>query len=139
MDINDNWGVQPEVVFSQTNTTETTPQTSTIGDIIKPNLKAKMNYMNIPILLRYNVNKLLTFNVGPQFSILTKKEQSLTTNGKDAFKSGDLSAVVGLQLNLNKWRVYGRYNVGITKLNDVVDDQKWTSQNFQFGVGYTLF
>jgi len=137
LDISDKIGIQPEVVFSQTNTK--TVSNPTFGETIKPDFKAHLNYMSIPILLNINASDLLTLQVGPQFSINTSKGSDLVQSGKDAFKSGDVAAVGGLQLNLNKFRIYGRYVVGLSKINDVADQEKWRSQNIQFGLGYKIW
>ena len=139
LDLSEKIGIQPEIIFSQTNTKTMNSQDAQIGNILKPNLKAHLNYLSIPILVNINTSDLVTFQVGPQFSINTTKGDNLVQSGKDAFKGGDVAAVGGIQLNLSKFRVYGRYVIGITKINDVTDQDKWRAQNFQFGVGYKLF
>lgn len=139
LDISEKIGIQPEIVFSQTNTKTMTSSDAQLGNILKPNLKAHLNYLSIPVLLNINTSDLLTLQVGPQFSINTTKGDNLVTTGKDAFKGGDVAAVGGLQLNLSKFRIYGRYVIGITKINDLATNEKWRSQNFQFGLGYKIF
>jgi opacity protein-like surface antigen len=137
LDVTKKLGVQPELLFSQTSST-TTNDPNTILTGLNKNIDTKLNYLSIPVLLRYNVNKFVTINLGPQYSILLNKNSSLLDNGKNAFKSGDLSAVAGLQLSLGSLRVYGRYNVGLTDLKNVEDKEKWTSQQIQLGVGLQL-
>jgi hypothetical protein len=56
-------------------------------------------------------------------------------NGQAAFKDGDFALVLGGQLNFNFLRVYGRYNIGLKNLNDVGNQDKWTNQQIQMGVG----
>lgn len=137
LDINEKIGIQPEVVFSQTNSkTVVNPSTA---QVLTPNLNAHLNYLSLPILLNINTSSLLTLQVGPQFSINTSKGSNLVQSGKDAFKGGDVAAVGGLQLNLNKFRIYGRYVIGITKIADVTTQEKWRSQNIQFGLGYKIW
>jgi hypothetical protein len=80
----------------------------------------------------------LTLNAGPQFGILLQQDKSLLQNGRDAFKSGDLSMVAGAQLNILMLRVYGRYNIGLTNINNIDDRDKWTSQQIQIGLGLKL-
>lgn len=137
LDISDKIGIQPEVIFSQTNTK--TVSNPTFGETIKPDFKAHLNYMSIPILLNINTSDLVTFQLGPQFSINTSKGSNLVTDGQNAFKGGDVAAVGGIQLNLSKFRIYGRYVIGITKINDITTQEKWRSQNIQFGLGYKIF
>ena len=61
--------------------------------------------------------------------------RTLVQNGQEAFKNGDLSLLGGLQINLAMFRLYGRYGIGLTNINDVSDQSKWRSQVVQLGVG----
>ena len=83
--ISDKIGIQPELLFTQTNT-----KVDSGFKFYKPNAiigsKAHLNYLNIPILLNINASKLLTFQVGPQFGILMNKDEKLTTNAGNAVK-----------------------------------------------------
>lgn len=135
-DFNEKLGIQPELLYSQTQTRTATGETSV--DNLKPDFKAKLNYMYIPVLLRYNVNNLLTLHAGPQFGILINENASTTQNAKSAFKSGDLSGVLGAQVNLRNFIVYGRYNIGLQNIKDVSHQGKWTSQTLQLGLGYRI-
>ena len=137
IDFNKTWGIQPEVLFSQSQTKIDSGFT-----FYKPNAvigsKAHLNYLSIPVLLRLNVSNLITLNAGPQFSILTNKDESLVNNGKDAFKNGDVAAVFGAEVNLHALQVYGRYTIGLNNLNDIGDQQKWKSRQIQIGLGYKI-
>ncbi|HNP22659.1 MAG TPA: porin family protein [Panacibacter sp.] len=135
IDFSKSIGIQPELLFSQTNTTAT----DNLGDVFKPGDNIKLNYLNIPILLRINASKLLTLNAGPQFSILMNNHETLLENGQDAFKNGDFALVLGAQLNLSSLKLYGRYNIGLSDINDIGSQDQWKSQQFQLGVGLRLF
>lgn len=126
-------GIQPEVFWNQTSSKH-----ATTIDAIYQTIPTdfKLNYLSIPVLLRYNIGNMLTLNAGPQFSILMNKNENLLNNGAAAFKSGDLAMVLGAQINLKPLRVYGRYNIGLNNINDYSDQQKWTSQQIQLGVGF---
>jgi hypothetical protein len=132
--LNKNIGIQPELLFSQTNTTL---KDSSDVIITKPK-DLHLNYLNIPVLLNINASKLLTLQLGPQFSILMNKDQSLVTNGENAFKGGDLAAVLGAQLNFGALNVYGRYNIGLSDIGDISHQDKWKSQAIQVGVGFRI-
>ncbi len=140
IDFNKNWGIQPELLFSQTTSKVDSGWKATYenlsGQLINPNVK--LNYLNIPILLRINAGNLLTFHVGPQFSVLVNHNESLVTNSKNAFKSGDFAAVLGAQVNISKFRIYGRYNIGLSNISDVNSPNKWKNQQLQFGVGFKI-
>ena len=95
----------------------------------------KLDYLSIPILLRYNVGKMITLNAGPQFGILINQNDNVLVNGNNAFKTGDFAMVFGAQLNFNIVRLYGRYNIGLQNINDIDNKEKWTNQQIQLGVG----
>lgn len=136
-DFNKKIGIQPEVLFGQT-TSKTVTGIGAAATNLNSNQDVNLNYLSIPILLRYNVGKLVTLNLGPQFAILLNKDNTLLQNGQQAFKSGDFSMVGGVQLNFSALRIYGRYNVGLTNINDVSNQEKWKSQQLQLGLGFKL-
>jgi hypothetical protein len=139
IEISDVIGVQPELLFNQSNTKTVTSPPAT-GNILNGDYSASLNYLSIPILLKINASKIFAFNVGPQYSILMQQDQSLTSNASNAFKSGDFSLVLGMQLKLTgKFHVYGRYNIGLSSINDLAAQDKWTNQQIQFGLGLRLF
>lgn len=131
------WGIQPEVLFTSVKV-DTSSSFSTVYDF-KSVSDVKLQYLKIPLLLTYNPNPFVTLQVGPQYGILLDNQKSLVNNGKAAFSNGDFSMVGGLQLNISKLRIYGRYAVGLNNINDIDDQDKWKNQNFQVGVGFALF
>ena len=133
-------GIQPEVLFSQTNSQFSTSFKDIYGNIILPagNDKVQLNYLSIPLLLRINASKLLTLNLGPQFSVLIDDHQNLVQNGTTAFKSGDLGAVAGAQINLGALKVYGRYVIGLSNINEIDQQDKWKNQQVQLGLGLRI-
>lgn len=130
------WGIQPEFMFSSVNV----DTSSSFSNIYKfGNMAgAKLRYLKIPLLLTYKPNPFMVLQAGPQFGILKSADKNLLQNGQQAFKEGDFSMLGGLQLNISKFRVYGRYAVGLTNLNDIDNKDKWKSQNIQIGIGFTL-
>lgn len=133
-------GIQPEVLFSQTNTKVGDgfhDIYSGIGSAVTGD-NVKLNYLSVPVLLRINSGKMLTFLVGPQFSILVNDKENLLENGEAAFKKGDFAMVAGAQVNLGTLRVYGRYNVGLSNINDIDNQDKWKNQQFQVGLGLRI-
>ncbi|MFN5135888.1 MAG: porin family protein [Chitinophagaceae bacterium] len=141
ININKKWGIQPEVLWNQISTDTVLGfnalyqnlgnQSSNFNDL-------KLNYLSIPILLNYSPAKMITFQAGPQFGILLDKNNTLLQNGGNAFKNGDLSLLGGVQLNLLKLRVYGRYVIGLNDIGDVGSSEKWRNQGLQVGVGIAL-
>lgn len=136
-DFNKKFGIQPEVLFGQS-TSKTVSGIGAVGTNLPSSQDVTLNYLSIPVLLRYNVGKLVTLNLGPQFAILLNKDKTVLQNGQDAFKSGEFSMVGGVQLNFSVLRIYGRYNVGLSNINDVSNQDKWKSQQLQLGIGFKL-
>jgi Outer membrane protein beta-barrel domain len=139
INFNKKWGIQPEVIWNQTNT-----RTSTSFNEIYPtsfsDLKdVKLNYLSIPLLLSYRPAKFLSLQAGPQFSILMNPNQNLLENGKDAFKKGDFALLGGAQLNIGGIKVGGRYQIGLTDINDIDNQDKWQNQGWQLYAGFRLF
>jgi hypothetical protein len=137
IDFNKKLGIQPELLFSQTSSTTETNASAIYQNLLQQK-EVKLNYLTIPVLLRYNVGKVLTLHVGPQFSVLINDNENLFSNGQTAFKKGDFSMVGGAQINFKVLRIYGRYNVGLSNLNDIDDKDKWRSQQIQLGLGFAF-
>ncbi len=130
------FAIQPEVLFSQTNI-DTSSSFSDVYDFDNIS-KVKLSYLQIPLLLNYKANDFVTIQAGPQYSILMDNDKTLVQNGKEAFKKGDFSLLGGLQLNISKIKIYGRYAVGLNNINDIDNQEKWKNQTVQIGLGLTL-
>ena len=130
------FAIQPEVLFSQTNI-DTSSKFSDVYHFDSLS-KVQLKYLSIPLLLNFKAGKLITLQAGPQFSILMDGDNTLLQNGKNAFKSGDFSMLGGVQLNISKVKLYGRYAIGLSNLNDIDNKEKWKSQKIQIGIGLTL-
>lgn len=130
------FAIQPEVIFNEIKA-DTASSFSTLYNFNKAK-DVQLKYLTIPILLNYNVSNLLALQVGPQFGILMNKDRNLLQNGEQAFKNGDFSMLGGVQLNLTKIRLYGRYAIGLTDLKNIQNQDEWKSQSIQVGVGLSL-
>jgi hypothetical protein len=138
IDLSKKWGLQPEVYFNQATTTRTSGFNAIYTANPNANTDIKLNYLSIPILLRYNIGNMLTLNAGPQFSILMNNDKTLLQNGGSAFKNGDFAMAAGAQINLKMLRIYGRYNIGLSNINDIDNRDEWKSQQIQLGLGVRL-
>lgn len=141
IDLNKKWGVQPELLWNQTSSKPSSfntvyASTTSINPTLDALTAIKLDYLSVPLLLRYNVGGMFTLLAGPQFSILIKKDNTLLQNGQSAFKSGDFAMVAGAQVNLKMLRIYGRYNIGMQNINDIDQKDKWTTQQLQLGLGF---
>ena len=131
--------LQPEVFVSQIKQ-DTSSQFRAIYNTVlgvAPS-KIQLSYLNLPILLGYRVSDQLSIQLGPQYSILINQNANLLQNGKNAFKNGDFSILGGLQLEVSKFRFYGRYVVGLNNLNDIDKMDEWKNQSLQIGIGLTI-
>jgi hypothetical protein len=129
-------GIQPEILLNAINV-DTSNNFSSIYELNKIS-RAQLKYLTIPVLVNYNANKLMSFQVGPQFGVLMNRNNTFLQNGANAFKKGDLSMLAGVQLNLFSFKVYGRYVVGLNSINDIDDKDQWKSQSIQVGIGLKL-
>jgi hypothetical protein len=131
-------GIQPEILWNQAQTRTSTRFKDMYNDGIGELKGVTLNYLSIPLLLNLSPSRFITFQAGPQFGVLINKDQNLLQNGKNAFKSGDLSMLGGVQLNLGGFKLGGRYTVGLTNINDIDNQDKWKNQGFQLYAGFRL-
>jgi hypothetical protein len=128
--------IQPEVLFGEVKA-DTASSFSTVYNF-KQMKDVQLKYLTIPVLLNYNVSNLLALQAGPQFGILMNKDRNLLQNGQQAFKNGDFSMLGGVQLSLSRFRVYGRYAIGLSDIKNIDNQDEWKSQSIQLGVGLSL-
>lgn len=139
IDFNKKWGIQPELLWSQSSgkpSSFKTVYSTSVNPLLDGNQQIKLDYLSIPLLLRYNIGGILSLNAGPQFSILLNNDKTLLQSGQSAFKNGDFAMVAGAQLNFKFLRIYGRYNIGLQNINDIDNKDKWTNQQIQAGIGF---
>lgn len=119
-------GIQPELLFSQ--------QGASIDDV-----DLKTAYMTIPVMLKIYLVQGFNIQIGPQFGFLTKAEFD-GDDIKESFKSSDLSANVGLGVDLPfGLTIDGRYNIGLSDVGDDPSLPELKSQVIQVSVGYKIF
>lgn len=140
IDFNKAWGIQPELLWSQSSGKPSSfktiyASTTSVNPLLDGQQNIKLDYLSIPILFRYNVTGMFSLLVGPQYSILIKKDNTLLQNGQSAFKDGDFAMAAGAQVNRKFLRIYGRYNIGLQNINDIDKQDKWTNQQIQLGLG----
>ena len=136
------FGFQPEINFVQSSSEFSDDASDVYDDIFREGSqrKAKLNYLKVPLLLNINVgpSKRVKLQVGPQVGgLLNQTIDSLKTN-HDIFKKGDWSVVGGLWIQLPFVNIGGRYEIGLTNLNDIDNNEKWKSQAFTIFAGFTF-
>ena len=126
-----NFGIQPELLYSgQGGTVSSGGITST----------DKFSYLNIPVMLRYNIVPAFNLQAGPQLGFLL----SATSNGTDVksqLKSTDFGLGFGLGVDLPMGLNFAaRYVLGLSDL-PATNSTSATIKNtvFQISIGYKLF
>jgi Outer membrane protein beta-barrel domain len=138
------WGIQPEVLFNQTNY-RTGDRFSDIYPGGVDDVKGKLNYLSIPLLLSFRPIPLLSLQAGPQFGIKLNSDEHLINNARDAFKTGDFSLVGGAQLNIAGIKIGARYIWGLADVNNVSTENSntttvtWKNQSWQVYAGFRIF
>lgn len=127
-------GIQPELIFSQQGSTVEFNGTS---------YEQNVDYMNIPVILKFYLVGGLNLQVGPQFGFVTKAEGENPLTGqiddiKDELKGSDLSAGLGLGFDAPfGLTLDARYNLGLSEVSDDAARQI-KNQVFQISVGFKL-
>lgn len=111
----------------------------TPADSAKANSFA-VSTLNIPILLNVKIVGPLWFQLGPQYNAVIGigDENGFMKDAKSAFTSGDISGVLGLQLNVTKINVGARYILGFSDVNNTNIGNTWRNRTIQLHVGYFI-
>lgn len=148
-----NFSLQPELLYSQQGTKITFSDEEVTNSHYKSTIE--LNYLNIPVMLKYYVIKGLSVQAGPQIGILLKANNKYQDNflGYDSqgnfnlkeYSSGiDTSVNFGLGYQLkNKFYTDVRYNISysnVFKDGDVNHfiDNNMKNKVFQITLGYFL-
>lgn len=136
------FGIQPEVNFVQSQSEFTNDPNTIYDDLFGGGSqhKAKLNYLEVPVLLNINVgpSKRVKLQLGPSYgALLDQTVDSLKSNG-NIFKNGDWSAIGGVWFQLPFVNLSARYKIGLSDINDIDDRQKWRNQSIQISAGVTF-
>lgn len=124
--------IQPEILFSTQGAKHEFNSSPIFGTEIKNTSNIHLNYVNVPLMFKYFVNRGLFIEVGPQASVLISAiekrqttttstlltiEESTKTDVKKLFNEADWSANVGIGYDfLNKVFIQARYSMGLTNV-----------------------
>ncbi len=137
----DRFGIQPEVNFVQASS-EISKDASEISDDIfggGDQNKAKLNYLEIPVLLNVNLgpSKRVKLQAGPSYGGLLKhKVDSARTS--DLYKNGEWSVMGGIWFQLPLINLGARYKLGLTNINATNNTETWKNQAVQIFIGLTF-
>jgi len=145
-----NFAIQPEIVYSQQGTKLTINNYSGNDLTSSLELTSKLDYINVPIAVKYYVIEGLSLQAGPQigFLVSAKEKAELKANGenvsvemdaKDGYEKVDFALFGGIGYDLPIGIFFqARYNAGLSNINKDPDsaDIQLTNNVFSFSVGY---
>ena len=136
------FGLQPEVSFIQASSEQSNDFSDIYDDIaLRGNqLKAKLNYLKIGSLLNLNLgpSQKIKLQVGPQWGMLLNEKVDSLKTPQDIFKKGEFSVAGGIMFQLPFVHFGGRFEQGLTDINDIDNKDKWKTQSFQLFAGITF-
>lgn len=102
----------------------------------------RLNYLNVPVLLKFRPAKVVSIDMGPQFGFLLNAKQKIEGKSRDAAhsmtdecRSVDFGLVMGLTLYSHDLFDFSfRYNLGLTKVNEG-SESKSKNRVWQFTAG----
>ncbi|MBN2480536.1 MAG: PorT family protein [Bacteroidales bacterium] len=111
------------------------------------NGKDILNYIEIPLLIRYQPFEIFNIQAGPQFSylFLAKRIEDGSDEKEDAkefYKNGDVGLVIGAEANLPfRINLTIRYILGLSDVAVTDPDYtyKWTNNVLQISAGFRLY
>jgi hypothetical protein len=137
---NKHWAIQPELLYTWSQYKKGSDFLTYYNNSGRSAAGNKINLasVSLPLLLRYNLNKTISFLAGPQASYLIYDDEDLLKEDKQAFKNYELSANLGVQVNIENVGFYARFNKGLNNINDVDDRYTWKSSHIQVGIAVRI-
>jgi outer membrane protein OmpA-like peptidoglycan-associated protein len=103
----------------------------------------KINYISVPVLLKFHLGDKFAITAGPQVDFLSSVHDNNSVAQKEDFKKTSLSAFGGLELFPHgRVTVFGRYIHGITDMDNRGNETpawEYKNQNIQAGLKIKLF
>ncbi|WLD24488.1 porin family protein [Flavobacterium dauae] len=125
------FAIQPEVYYSSTS-----GKLKATSDNVEHDFD--LNYVNVPLMIKYYLTNSLAIEAGPQAGFLTESDMNFSDLDPDSPKFNDFnfSVNVGLSLNLPlNLMLSARYNAGMTNVTDH-PDVDWKNKVMQLSLGY---
>jgi len=136
------FGIQPELNFVQTSAEQSDDITVIYDDLFLggDQKKAKLDYLKLAGLLNIDLgpSQRVKLQLGPQWGMLLNEAVDSLKSPQDIFKKGEFSVLGGIMLQLPLIHIGTRYEIGLTDINGIDNQDQWKSQAWQFFVGITL-
>ncbi len=135
-------GIQPEVNFVQASS-ELSSNAEEISDDLfggGSQNKAKLNYLEIPVLLNVNLgpSKRVKLQAGPSYGWLMKQKVDSLKPNTSIYKNGEWSVMGGIWFQLPVVNLGARYKLGLTDINASGTSESWKNQSIQVFLGLTF-
>lgn len=137
---NNTWSIQPELLYTWNRYKRSDDFMTYYVNSGRSSAGSSINlaFVSVPVLVRYNLNKTLSFLAGPQYSYIIYDDENLLRTDYDAFKNYEISANLGMQVNIDNVGFYARFNKGLSNINDIDERYKWHSNHIQVGVAVQI-
>ncbi|MGV8947397.1 MAG: porin family protein [Lutibacter sp.] len=124
----DSFYIQPELFYST--------QGGTFDYPIIGSTDLKLNYINLPIMFKYDVANRFYLEAGPQIGFLVAADLG-DLDVKDAYESTDFGANFGLSYGFTeKLFAQARYNIGLSNIVKDNGNDKVSNAVMSFSLGY---
>lgn len=146
--ISEKFSIQPELLFSMEGAKDNGVVTEA-GIDYNLEEKIKLNYINIPLMAKYYVDKKFSVLAGPQIGfVVSAKDKFTVSDGvnsgsdeidiKDEVESVDFGFNAGLAYDFNdKFFAEMRYNLGLSNVFDIDgEDLEAFNRVFQVSLGF---
>jgi len=135
-------GIQPELNFVQASAEQSDDITVIYDDLFLGGnqKKATLDYLKLAGLLNIDLgpSQRVKLQLGPQWGMLLNEAVDSLKSPQDIFKKGEFSVLGGIMLQLPLVHIGTRYEIGLTDVNGIDNQDQWKSQAWQFFVGITL-
>jgi len=130
----ENFYFQPEYLFTQMG-----------GKVEEENLQYKINYISLPVILKYRVFNRLSLLGGPQFDLLINGNEEMGGNNSSIEHSiehrsigimGGVEVSLFPKLSVGCRYIHGFNHIGLSRQSNV---QEFKFQSFQISATYLLF
>lgn len=134
--VSETFGVQPELLYNS------------VGSKIafgSDDIVSQLDYLTVPVMLRYNPVKVFNIHAGPQFGFLMSAKDKYdgdSEDAKDRYKGLDLGLGVGAGVDLPMGLgISARYVLGLSNIAELEDGEEGSLKNnvIQLSVSYRLF
>lgn len=142
--LTDKLALQPEVLYSAQGSKSEGPL-DIEGDIYDVKATMKINYINVPVMLKYKVAEKFSLEGGPYVGFLTSAKMKVEVAGfgsatediKEMVKSTDFGVALGMNYDFSDVVFANlRYQAGLTQIGDSGAGDDIKNSVFQLGLGF---